>query len=412
MILLSGGMWDERWTTYQRIATEFRREFRVLYVEGNYSFGKLVKGLLRKGPYPITLLGRLRKVEDGLHVLTPPPRLPFRHFLRPIGVLNQALLGCSVRRAARRLGMHAPVLWSFLHQSDRLLGRLGERLRVYHCVDHWAWLLPKVFLMGHARRIEADEARTAAKAVFTVSTSRFLTERMQGWNPRSFHVPNAADLELFREDSSVTPPDLAPIPRPILGFSGTLEAKSDLDLLRRVALERPSWSLVFLGHGENVSDLDKLLDLDNVHFLGMKARGDLARYFRHFAVCMVPFRKTPELDSISPLKVFEYLAAGRPVVATRYREIADLEGLVYLADGTEDFLENLERAMAEDCPERRKERRDFAARNSWRDRGKALLDLIDRFGADASEEGDSASSGSPMRPIEAEQAGCMDRGRQ
>lgn len=380
LILLSGGMWDERWTTYQRVAEQFRDDFRILYVEGNYSVGKIARNVARPGSFPVTVLGRLRSVDANFHVLTPPPRLFLRHWLRPVGVLNQAILGYAVRRAARRLGMDRPVVWTFLHQTDRVLGTLGDRASIYHCVDHWAWLMPRVPLMGSAARIERDEALTAARADFTVSTSKFLRDRLASHNRHSHYVPNAADVERFSEHAlrqRDPPADVADLPRPVLGFAGTLEMKTDLDLLRSLALERPDWTQVYVGHAENVPDIAKLRGLPNVHFLGLKPLEELPRYLRSFDVCLVPFRRTPELESISPLKIFEYLAAGRPVVATRYGEIERLGDVVELCDGREEFAAGIARALASDAHADRERRLAVARENTWGRRYAELRGLLD-----------------------------------
>ena len=196
IIVVAGGMWTERWTTYQPVADGLRRYFRVLYVEANYSFGKVFKSL-RREPYPLTLRGSGRRIDDGFALLTPPPRLPFRHYCRSIGMLNQIILRGSIRKEANRLGLREPILWTFLHQSDRLVGGLNESLAVYQCVDYWPWLLPKVRFMGCPRVIERDERLTASKVDFTVSTSRFLQRRMEKINPHSYLARNAADVELF-----------------------------------------------------------------------------------------------------------------------------------------------------------------------------------------------------------------------
>lgn len=381
LIILSGGMWQERWTTYQRVASCFRNDFRILYVEGNYSFGKIARNVTQPGSFPIVPFGRLRTVDEHFHILTPPPRLFLRHFLRPVGILNQAILGRAVRRAAHRLEMRNPILWTFLHQTDRILGSLGERLAVYHCVDHWAWLMPRVPLMGSTARIQEDETRTAVRADFTVSTSKFLRKHLLHANQSSFYVPNAADVEKLSRyalDDPPPPVDMASISRPVLGFAGTLEMKSDLDLLRHIALQRPNWSQVFVGHAENVPDIAKLRGLRNVHFLGLKHHDDLPLYLRHFDVCLVPFRRTPELESISPLKVFEYLAAGRPVVATRYSEIESLIDVVELCEGPDQFITAIERALEHDRPKDRERRLSVARNNSWSQRYEVLRSLIDQ----------------------------------
>ena len=378
MIVVANAMWSERCGTYQQISQYLGKTRRLLYVEGNYSFGKIMKAVNNR-TQPLTLNGRIKMSDNRFWRLTPPPRLPFRHYQRSIGVLNQIVLHRAIRKAAERMMLENPILLTFLHQSDRIVGSLNESLSVYYCVDYWPWLLPKARFMGCSRVIERDERATAAKVDFTVSTSRFLQRRMEKINPLSYLVRNAADAELFshalRDDIEV-PKDIQGIAHPILGFSGSLEVKSDLDLLRRIALENPSWNLVFIGLTENVPDIDKIRSLPNTHFLGLKLVRELPMYFRQFDVCLVPFRKSPELESISPLKIFEYLSAGRPVVATRYQEISELDDVVYLSDSPDDFLANIYRALREDSIDLKQKRLTVARHNTWPKRTEQLESLI------------------------------------
>jgi glycosyltransferase involved in cell wall biosynthesis len=374
-------MWEERATTYQKITRELRDSFRILYVEANYSWGKIIKGLVF-GTFEIKPLGAFNKLDHKFFILTPPPRLPFRNYFRFIGILNQLILRLYIMRAMRKIGMKSPILWTFSHQSDKLIGQFQESLSVYHCVDYWQWLLPKVFLMGSKTAIKRDEILTASQVDFVVSTSRFLQQYLRAYNSKSYYIPNAAEYDLFaraRNQNLSIPEDIRQISKPILGFSGTLEAKSDLDLLRRIALESPTWNLVFIGLTENVPDLYKLRNLSNVHFLGLKPLKELPNYLRQFDVCLVPFRKTDELCSISPLKIFEYIAAGRPVVATRYPEIQQLSNVVYLADSAQDFINNIKRALSEKNNNLRVKQAEFALNNTWQKRAEDLISLIHRY---------------------------------
>lgn len=380
LLIIANGMWEERATTYQRITNEMRDSFRILYVEANYSWGKIVKGLLF-GTFAIKPFGGFRKLDDRFFILTPAPRLPLRNYFRFIGILNQLILYFYIKRTMRRIDMKSPVLWTFLHQSDKLIGRFQETLSVYHCVDYWQWLMPKVFLMGSKGTIIKDEALTASKVDFVVSTSKFLQQYLRAYNSQSHYVPNAAEYDLFSralDQNLPIPEDMRKISKPILGFSGTLEAKSDLNLLRRIALETPTWNLAFIGLTENVPDLYKLRGLNNVHFLGLKPLNELPNYLRQFDVCLVPFRKTDELNSISPLKIFEYIAAGRPVVATNYPEIHELSNVVYLSDSPDDFIKNIKRALSEKNDKLGVKQKEFALKNTWENRARDLIKLIDR----------------------------------
>ena len=117
IILISNQMLNDRyWTSKQYITMELIKKNRVLYVEANYSFGKILTGLMGK-KWPVVPLGRLQVENDNLSILTPYPRLPYRNHFRSIGWLNQKLLLAIIRRATKKLNFEQPILWTFLHQK-------------------------------------------------------------------------------------------------------------------------------------------------------------------------------------------------------------------------------------------------------------------------------------------------------
>jgi len=351
-----------------QIVKRLRGDHRVLFVEANHSLGKIVLSLLGK-PYALAPFGRFRVEEEGrFFVYTPPPRLPFRHFLRPIGRLQQRLLARSVRRAAARAGFESPILWTFVHQSAALVGSLGERLAVYHCVDPWGELIPAAG-MGRREVVLEDERETASRVDVVFATAAALRDDLLPHNRASHYVPNAVDAEAVLDSIRRLDPGrdtLAPLPRPRIGFVGAPERKVDAALLEAVARLAPEWTFVLVGPLRNFPGRRQLRKLPNVKLLGPVPPADVPATLSALDVAIIPFSVDPLTRGVSPLKLFEYLAAGPPIVSTPIPEVADLRDVVRIAGDAAAFRREIAEALAEaDDPEKLRQRIETAHRNTW-----------------------------------------------
>jgi glycosyltransferase involved in cell wall biosynthesis len=166
---------------------------------------------------------------------------------------------------------------------------------------------------------------------------------------------------------------------PVVGFAGNLTAeKVDFDLLEAVARARPEWSLVLVGPPAEDArgQLDRLGALNNVHALGFRPYEELPAYVSGFSVGVIPYRATAYTRNCSPLKVYEYLAAGKAVVASGVPELSGMEPDVTLADRPEAFVAAIESALAASSPEAVARRRATAEQNTWEARTERLLDLV------------------------------------
>ena len=219
------------------------------------------------------------------------------------------------------------------------------------------------------------EAATRAAVVF--ATTKGLYERQLARNPSTYLVRNGADFDHF---SSVTEParELASLPRPVLGFAGNLTSeKVDFDLLSALADSHPEWTFALVGPAtrEARPRAEALAARPNVHWLGHRPYDDLPAYVAAFDVGLIPYRATAYTRNCSPLKVFEYLAAGMPVVAAGLPELVGMEPDVVVADGARAFAVAVERALVAEPagPERR---RELARGNTWDARTERLLGLV------------------------------------
>jgi glycosyltransferase involved in cell wall biosynthesis len=352
----------------------------VLFVETGYFLGRHLWRLVR-GRERRSLARRLLSTEQvapGISVRKAVNLLPWGQKFRLPNTVNAAVTASLLRRSARRLTQPV-VAWIYDPTSSEMAGSLGEAFAVYDCVDDYP------AQAGSDRRRRAlvaagdEQAAGAARIVFT--TTRTLFERQRRINPDTHLVPNVGDYEHFSPaaDRAHSAPDVAALPRPVLGFAGNLvPSKVDFALLEAVARARPEWTVLLVGPGQRESEksLRRVSSLPNVHWLGAKPYAELPHYVAAFDVGLIPYVANTYTESCLPLKLYEYLAAGKPVVASGLPELAGMEPDVLLADGEDAFVAGVDRALGRLGESERAARMALAAGNTWETRTDRLLGLV------------------------------------
>jgi glycosyltransferase involved in cell wall biosynthesis len=315
------------------------------------------------------ILRRLRRglarprQRGGVHVLSPLV-IPL-HGSAALQRLNGWLLRRQVRRAARRLGLERPILWGYVPQAEQLIPALEPRLVVYHCVDDIA-----AQKGVDAAGFRAAEERFARAADLVIASARSLVQRLRHLNPNVLYAPNVADTPLFSTalEPGQVDPGLKQLARPRIVFHGALVAtKLDLPLIAGLARLRPDWSIALVGPrglGDPGTDLSAIEGIANIHELGPRAHDALPAVLRGAAAGIIPYAVNPLTSSVFPMKVYEYLAAGLPVVSTPLPALDGVEDVVIAADA-QAMADALERELAADTPELRAERSRRAASHSW-----------------------------------------------
>jgi protein-tyrosine-phosphatase/glycosyltransferase involved in cell wall biosynthesis len=360
--------WDnEVWTNQHHLMSRLAAAGnRVLFIEslglrrpalGSGRDLRRMARRLRRG------LAGPRREADGVTVLS--PLVVPVHSSALIRALNARVLRTSVRLAARRMGLGTPVLWAYVPQAEVLLDALGPDLVVYHCVDDIA----AQDGIDEASFVAA-ERRFAARADLVIASSPRLAERMRGMSKRLLYAPNVADTELFATalDPGPLDPGLAALPEPRIVFVGAIVAKKlDFELIRALGTARPSWTFALVGPvglGDPDTDASVFAAHPNIQLLGPRSQSALPAVLRGAAVGLIPYRRSRLTESIFPMKVYEYLGAGLAVVATGVPALANLDG-VELVEGVEDTLAAIERALAGDSPQLRRERSEAVREHSW-----------------------------------------------
>lgn len=376
IVCVSSLDWDVHWTSKQQIMHRLSAANRVLYVEEPVTLLAPFRVPERWARFR-AVVPRLRREGPGLWVLTPPPLLPFGN-LRPwINALNQRVLAAYIRWAERRIGFCDALLWTYLPTSISLLDHLPAGPLVYHCVDEhsaYAGFVSPDVVRGY------DDALTA-RADLVITTAENLRASRAPLNPRTFHVPNAADVLHFKRALDPTlelPEDIAALPAPRIGVIGVHDQRLDVAALEAIAAADPSWSVVLVGPVRHAEvDEARLRRLPNVHFLGAKPLSQVPAYLKALDVALIPYTLTELSRNIFPLKLYEYLAGGVPVVSAALPELAGFAGTIHLAAAATDYPGLVARALAEDGPALRAARLEVAARNTWDRRVETISGLVE-----------------------------------
>jgi len=350
IIALSTQDWRDLWTRKQRFMLQFSRQGnRVLYVETQFhwvTYLRLFKKQWRR--IYLFLLGP-REVTRNLFVYTPPLLLPAFQIFPGIAAINNFVLGSLLKVAMQNIGLRQPILWLYSHYNQPLIKRLNCKKSLYECVDEFSGarglVRPDV-----ARSLEAETLKSVDLAIVTAPSLKI---SKQDYNRNIFVVPNAANIGHFARAkySALTEPrDLRRITHPRLIFVGGIAYWVDLELLRFLAVNRPSWNIIMVG--PLMTKINIFQGLDNLHFLGRKPFEILPDYLSWCDVALNPYKVDSVAENCSPLKLYEYLASGIPIVSTGMPEARRFAGLISVANSYQEFLEKVEIILSWDQEQR------------------------------------------------------------
>jgi glycosyltransferase involved in cell wall biosynthesis len=380
IIYFAPGKWDGLWRNRQQLMSVFARQNKVLFVEGRPYLRATLAGLLR-GELGRSDLYRspVRQISENLFVFRYPIWAPISGRF-PLNQLTRVARRLCIQNALRKLKMSQSIVWFSLPDMVDLVKEIPPaRLLVYHIVDEYTAYSDHT--PSSCRRTEELEKEMMALVDMVVVVSKKLREAKRPMNPNTYLVPNGVNYQAYTAALADPhlPDDLRAIPPPRLGYSGLIGDRLDLSVLKELAQENPEWSLVFIGEArvsQQAETWQTLLAMPNVHYMGLVEISRVPHYLKGFQVGLMPYAQGQESENISPLKLYDYLAAGLPIASIDIPAAREFSPHIHLADSPRNFAQAVRTALADITPECRRARRDIAAQHTWEARVEQLTDLV------------------------------------
>ena len=313
IICISTQYWNDFWFRKQHFMSRFAElGHRVLYVQPSYSMARATdKSNIARNRF---FLPFVEEISENIYLFSPPRMFPKPNTYIST-VLNYKWLGSLITSAVAKLNFVDPVLWTYRPEFSETLTKIPHNRLVFDLADDLS-----AYNAGNRRRryIASCIDNIAGKADLMVVTSPTLQDKYKNKTRRCVLVPNGFDEKLFNGIPKPIPSDLSGISRPVIGFVGVLFGFLDYDMIYDSAIGIPDSSFVFVGPVEKNGQegVERLKTLSNTYFLGRKPKNDIPAYVTNFDICINPFSVDDVSRAVSPLKVYEYLACGKPVVST------------------------------------------------------------------------------------------------
>jgi glycosyltransferase involved in cell wall biosynthesis len=308
------------------------------------------------------------EARPNLWVYRPPKYAPLGG-PPPARAVAHALRRRALRAETHALGLDSPIVWISTPTQFDARNDLPAKLRIYHIVDDY---LAYHDLRADRRERYAEMERELidwADLVVVVSPELLETKRAPATHSKFRLLPNGFDAAAYTIQRPVTTPSaLADLRRPVLGYVGLISVRLDLALLDELAARHPEWTLVLMGtvYPQGCEDaLSRLAGRPNVRILPPVPGDQVADYVRSFDLGLLPYRVTQETVHASPLKLYEYLAAGLPVVAADVPGAQQFAAALTIARSSDDWEQGIAAELACDDESRRAARREAVAPHTW-----------------------------------------------
>jgi hypothetical protein len=364
--------------------TRVARYNKVLYVEPKYYLKNIRQKLNQKKLKWIDIKNDVKKdritnFNRNLYIFHSPMFIPFSERIF-FDQLTKFLWIKFLNKKLKELNIKNPIVWLSRPEMLDIAGKFNEKLLVYHVVDEYSSY--NDVNSYEKNRIQNLEKKLLKKADLVIVVSSNLYKTKKQFNPHTYLVPNAVDFDAYNSKNlghNKPPKDILKIAKPIIGYSGLVAKRLDFKIINYIAENNPYWSIVFVGKVNPDEHITKLNKLKNIHFLGNKEIAQVPQYINYFDVCIIPYKNNEQSKNISPLKLYDYFATGKPIVSTNFPEVFKFNDIVRIASNKVGFALEIENALSENDQMLSVKRQLIANKNTWNDRIIQISDLINSF---------------------------------
>ena len=388
IVVTSIQSWDiEIGSNCRDIAREFSKNNRVLYV--NSPLDRYTRWKKRNQPAVRKRLDILKGRSQDLTMVSPNlwtlyprtslesiSRLPWDWLFDRVNLVNNRRFAREILSAVERLHFKDFILFNDgnMFRGLHLKELLDPKLSVYYYRDNY---MAMDFWRTQGPRIQPLLMK---KSDMTLVNSDFLGAEAKKYNPHTYNVGSGFDPVLYDKHRLHTPPpDMVGIPRPIIGYAGAVvKLRLDEEMILKAARVHPDWNIVLVGPEDEAFEQSPLHRMKNVHFLGLKRPEDLPGYINQFDVAINPQIINEITWGNYPRKIDEYLALGKPVVATETEAMQLFAEVAYLAKDHDDFVRLIETALRENSAEKAAAREAYAMSHSWENNIAGIYEVLEK----------------------------------
>lgn len=331
---------------------------------------------------------KLRKMSDNLFIYTPWNIVHDRALLGApfLARLNNIIQACRIKRILRTIcdSNMIKLLWIYHPYQKNYCNIIEKDILIYEIYDEYHEFEYLNNNQLEKNNIIRNENFILKKADIVLTTSMPIYDRIANARKNVFYIPNGADAEHFKLKNVPEPYDVRSISKPRIGYVGKINERIDYPLVNYIARRHPEWSFIFIGcfDGQNSLKRDRnfieFSSMKNVFMTGWKDYINLPSYLHCFDVCIIPFVINTLTKSIYPLKLHEYLAAGKPVVSTDLPEVRQFDNIMYIGRDKDEFENAIAAALTENDKALISARIKTAEENSWAKRSEDVISVISR----------------------------------
>lgn len=372
MIFVSMENWDEVWRRNLFVCSKLAKRFpdsKILFCGLPNDISRSMRiGSFRELSYPSTW------TVPGYSniIVTRPPKIVPNRF-KWARKVNEIIFRTHVCNVAKKIGIKDPILWLNAHYSVHMAGKMKERMIVYDITDDWA------LMAGQSQKektlISYQDRELCKIADIVIVCSKALEESRKPLCKKILLLPNGVDVDHYKNAlKSNKGRNKRKWPVPVFGYTGTIDSyRIDINIIVALARAFPGGSVVLAGPIYLGNKETSLLTRErNIHLTGAIPYANIVDYVKDFDVCIAPYMESGFADSLNPLKLWEYLACGKPIVSTNISSFRDFRHLCCVVSGVDEFISACRAALSEN-DKLVLSRISEAEKNSWNARIDCLV---------------------------------------
>ncbi|BAL80561.1 glycosyltransferase [Caldisericum exile] len=363
------GDFPSRKTRFSKYLSE--NGFRVVYVDSPHTY----LAYLKSG-FKVENRGKIEQISHNFYVLRSFPIFPFFKKYRVFNKLDEEIYFRSIVSSLKEISFKPLLIFSYLPFFPETIMHFKAKT-IYDCVDDHAsfgGLVNRQFVN------ELEKKMVQVSDIVITTGNKFLKDKLRKFGKDPIQIPNGVDYPLFSKWLQIK--DTLKIKKQIV-YVGAIASWFDIELVKFLLETLPDFEVLLIGF--NSVDISQLLKERNIKFLGKLPQDQFAPILWESAVGIIPFKINDLTKNIDPLKIYEYLAAGVPVVSTPVGNVSNLP--VYVASTKEDFVEKIKIAVNEDSIEKRIKRTLDAKEYSWEKRSLQILRIVEDLLSGHSQDG-------------------------